>query len=131
VGEEPIATMVGIVVDASRMHLTKDHWAGLLSDISKLAGRDIVELHSRDFYPGRGAYSGIDGATRAEIISVIFEWLAARKHQVVYAAVVKNAYNTARLAQAIPDELNTIWRFMGFHVTLAMQKFFQVHKKNK
>ena len=37
-GDEPIAVMVGIVVDAQRMHLTKADWAELLETLSQLLG---------------------------------------------------------------------------------------------
>ncbi|MDA0263113.1 MAG: hypothetical protein O3A93_03710 [Chloroflexi bacterium] len=48
-GEEPIATMVGIVVDSQRMHLTKKHWLELLEILNELTKRPIVELHTADF----------------------------------------------------------------------------------
>lgn len=124
-GEEPIATMVGVIVDAGRMHLTKDHWGNLLESLSSIAGHQIVELHTRDFYSGNGVFRGIDGKTRAKIISSIFEWLTERKHHFVYASVVKTAYFEGVKAQEIPDELNTVWRFLGFHLVLAMQKHCQ------
>ena len=46
-GEEPIATMVGIVVDAGRMHLTKGDWVDLLGILSHLTNRTIAKLHTR------------------------------------------------------------------------------------
>lgn len=124
-GDEPIATMVGIVVDAGRMHLTKEHWGNLLEHLSSIAGHQIVELHTRDFYSGNGVFRGIDGEVRAKVISSIFEWLSERKHHVVYSSVVKRAYYDGVTAQEIPDELNTLWRFLGFHLVLAMQKHCQ------
>lgn len=126
-GDEPIAVMVGIVVDSVRMHLTKDHWQNLLKNLSDLAGRQIVELHTRDFYSGSGVWHGIRGDTRSEIMQQIFEWLIERKHSVVYTSVVRQSYHKAVAAQNIPDELNTLWRFMGFHLILAMQKYGAKH----
>src|SRR5437870_5542785 len=82
-GDEPIATMVGIVVDASRMHLTKAHWEELLEVLSERAGRQIREIHTRNFYSGNGTWREFDGPTRARVISSVFEWLAERKHSVV------------------------------------------------
>jgi hypothetical protein len=114
--------MVGVVVDASRMHLTKTHWQELLNDLSERAGRQIVELHTRDFYSGSGVWHRLDGNQRSTIMSSIFNWLEQRRHHVVYTAVIKNRYQQARGLQNIPDELNTLWRFMGFHIILAMQK---------
>ena len=130
-GNEPIAVMVGIVVDASRMHLTKVHWGNLLKILSDIAGRPIVELHTRNFYAGNGVFRGIDGPQRSEIISAVCEWLTDRKHHVVYTSVLKDEYHKARSTQRIPDELNTIWRYLGFHLVLAMQKFCQKNPKTK
>jgi len=130
-GEEPIATMVGIVVDASRMHLTKAEWGELLKKLSERVGHQIVELHTRDFYSGNGVFRDIDGAARARTISFIFEWLTDRKHHVVYSSVVKDSYYQALKAQEIPDELNTPWRFLGFHLILAMQKRCMRDPRNK
>src|SRR5688572_26862224 len=101
--------MVGVVVDASRMHLTKGHWHGLLAHLSELAGRQIVELHTRDFYSGSGVWHRLDGNRRSEIMTSIFDWLEIRRHDVVYTAVTKAQYQQARATQAIPDELNTLW----------------------
>ena len=130
-GEEPIATMVGVVVDAQRMHLTKAHWQDLLDILSKITGRQIVEIHTADFYAGNGVWRGVDGPTRALVIDEVFEWLVERKHEVVYTSVVKQEYYRAYKDQEIPDELNTIWRFLGFHLVLSMQKTCQREQKNK
>lgn len=130
-GEESIATMVGIVVDAGRMHLTKADWAKLLEKLSKMAGHQIVELHTRDFYSGNGVFRDIKGKERAEVISEVFQWLCARKHHVVYSSVRKASYFEALERQEIPDELNTLWRFLGFHLILAMQKNCQREWRNK
>src|SRR2546425_7199993 len=112
-GEEPIATMVGIVVDAARMHLTKRHWEELLGELSELAKCQVRELHTHKFYSGKGLWDEIDGDTRAAIITAIIAWLAERKHEIVYASVVKKSYFSAFAEKAIPDELNTLWRFIG------------------
>lgn len=128
-GSEPIATMAGIVVDAGRMHLTKNHWQKLLQDLSELAGRQVVELHTRDFYAGNGIWRDrLDGPERAGVFTKIFEWLAERKHHVVYSAVLKESYHHSFALGNIPDGLNTPWRFLGFHLALALQKYGQREK---
>lgn len=123
--------MVGIVVDCQRMHITKGDWMDLLEYLSGIAGRQISELHTRNFYSGAGIWNGLDGNKRSQIITEVFEWLAGRKHQVVYASVCKKTYHENFALQYIPDELNTIWRFLGFHLVLAMQRCCQTEKKNK
>lgn len=124
-GDEPVAVMTGIVVDAARMHVTKQHWNDLLLYLGEKTGHTITELHTRNFYAGNDAFRGIDGDSRAWIMSAIFQWLADRKHHVVYASVLKSAYREAYTAGYIPDELNTLWRFLGFHLVLSMQKYCQ------
>lgn len=131
-GDEPVATMVGIVVDAQRMHVTKEHWDGLLDALSNIAGRKLLELHTRDFYSGNGVWhKTMDGAERAEVITTVFEWLNERKHSVVYSAVVKSPFYHALKSKKIPIGLNTPWRFMAFHLILSLQKRFQRESKNK
>jgi len=130
-GEEPIAVIVGIVVDSQRMHITKEHWMQLLRQLSKIASKQIAELHTKNFYGGGGIWKGMDGNQRAKVLTNIFNWLVDRKHQVVYASVCKKEYQRNFALQRIPNELNTIWRFLGFHLILAMQRCCQTKGKNK
>jgi hypothetical protein len=130
-GDEPIAVIVGIIVDAARMHLTKEDWDDLLKVLSSLVHQRISELHTRDFYPGNSIWRSVDGQTRARIISAIFEWLGERKHNVVYSAVMKKRYFASLKSGDIPDELNTPWRFMGFHLVLVVQRAHQGPERNK
>lgn len=123
-GKEPIATMVGIIVDAGRMHKTKKDWADLLRILSNLTGKTIVELHTADFYGGNGVWRNMDGPQRANVIDAIFDWLIDRKHHLVYSSVNKNSFN-AGISRDIPGELDRVWQFLGFHVALAVQKYSQ------
>ena len=130
-GDEPIAVMVGVIVDSTRMHLTKDEWRDLLRELSEIAGRPIAELHTRNFYSGNGVWRDMAGPARARFITRIFQWLADRKHRVVYAAVQKDLFFSDFGAGAIPSQIATPWRFMGFHLVLAVQKACQRETKNK
>lgn len=130
-GQEPVATLVGIVVDSQRMHVTKDHWADLLGQLSRIVGRQLSEIHTRDFYSGSGVWHQIGGQDRANVITAIFQWLTDRKHHLVFSAVVKDRYARLQQAGQVPHELNTLWRFMGFHMILAIQKRFQREAKTK
>lgn len=131
IGEEPIAVMVGVIVDAKRMHLTKAEWGDLLKRLSQLAGKRIPELHTRNFYSGSGIWRDLDGEQRASILTRICEWLCERRHHIVYSSVVKADYYAEYGAGKVPSELNTPWRFMGFHLVLAIQKAFQGESNNK
>lgn len=130
-GDEPIAVMVGIVVDAHRMHVTKEHWAELLVALSRVVGRSIDEIHTRDFYAGNGVWRGMKGPERSQAISEVFNWIDARRHHIVYSSVEKSAYYTSLKAGQVPSELATPWRFMGMHLLLSVQKIHQRQEKNK
>ncbi|MGE3961327.1 MAG: DUF3800 domain-containing protein [Dehalococcoidia bacterium] len=133
-GEEPVATMIGLVVDSTRMRYTKADWRGLLAELTEATGRPVTEVHMRDLYNGRGPYRhlfGGDGNARAWLIGQICRWIGDRKHHIVYSAIDKEAYREAWALQRIPDELGTIWRFMGFHMMLAVQRRFGVERNLK
>ncbi len=130
-GEEPVAVMVGAIVNSSRMHVTKSEWQELLDAISAVVGKPLSELHTKDFYRGSGPYRRLSGERRSGIISLVFNWLKERKHSVVYASVIKKKYAESLKRGNIPEELNTVWRFLGFHVMLAMQRSHQKERYNK
>lgn len=130
-GDEPYAVMVGIVVDALRMRPTKSDWDALLVNLGSIVGRQVDEFHTRDFYAGNGPWRGIDGPQRAAIITSVMEWLGARKHSLVYCMVDKDRFFTEFNQDARFSEVSTLWRFLGLHLVLAIQKEHQRHEKNK
>jgi hypothetical protein len=130
-GDEPIAVMTGIVVDAQRMNCTKRDWDALLSSLSTRAGRAIAEMHTRDFYAGNSPWRSMTGPERADVVGDVCNWLRERKHRLVFTSVVKADYFAALANLKIPHELNTPWRFMGFHLALAIQRAHQKEKRNK
>jgi hypothetical protein len=129
--EEPISVMAGIITDATRMRVTKIHWSNLLETLSNIIGRQIQEIHTRDFYSGNSPWRDLDGSQRSAIISAIFDWLQERKHHVVYTAVNKAAFLAEFKNEPFYKNVRTLWRFMALHVTLSLQKSFQREKKNK
>src|SRR5438132_431646 len=122
-GNEPIATMVGIVVDATRMAKTKRDWAELLAEREEIVGKQLPEIKGKELYPGKGPWFGVNHHRRVAIISKMLDWLVERKHSVVYAALDKAAFDHSIETDQLPHELNTHWRFLGFHLVLAMQRF--------
>jgi len=125
-GSEPYAVMAGVIVDANRMHLTKKHWAGLLGLLSQIVGKQILEIHTSDFYSGNGIwYNKITGEDRAKIIETIFRWIKIRKHTIVYSAVNKAKFYSKFENDSKCVEVGTLWRFMALHICLAIQKYFQ------
>jgi hypothetical protein len=130
-GDEPIAVMVGIIVDAQRMHVTKSDWRDLLESLSRIVGRPIDEIHTRDFYAGNEKWRALSGQQRADIITATFDWLSARKHDVVYVGVEKAKFYQSQKAGQLPEGANTLWRFMGLHLLLSVQKAHQALEKTK
>lgn len=124
-GNEPIAVMVGVIVDSHRMHVTKDEWQELIVALARIVGRPVNELHTRDFYAGNGIWHGLPGAERTRIIGEVFRWLAQRRHNIVYASVDKAVYHTTQKAGQLPPQVGSLWRFMGLHLLLSVQKCHQ------
>lgn len=130
-GEEPFAVLVGIIVDASRMGVTKKEWALLLVALSKMSGKKFDELHTRNFYSGSGFWKSIDGDTRSKIITYLLTWIGKRKHHIVFSAIDKKVFADMRGEAEIPEEISTVWNAMGFHLMLSIQKHHQKESKNK
>ena len=130
-GGSPIAVMVGVVIDSSRMRPTKIQWQGLLDTLSNLLDRQIDELHACDFYAGNTPFRGLTGDQRSNVITAVHDWLTERKHNVVYSAVNISQFNASRTKGALPSELGTVWQFLGFHLVLSMQKYGQAFKHGK
>jgi hypothetical protein len=130
-GEEPIAVMAGVVTDAVRMHVTKSHWADLLKALSGIIGRDIQEIHTRDFYSGNSPWRELNGNQRSDIISSIFTWLKERKHRVVFTAVNRQTFEEQFHEEPFAESIGTLWRLMALHITLSLQKHLQREQKNK
>jgi len=130
-GSEPFAVMAGVIVDSQRMHKTKEHWNLLLENLSRIIKKPVPELHTKDFYPGNGIWRGINGQQRAEIISVILKWLVDRKHELIISVIDKDRFQQEKSIGKIPSEIDTIWRALGFHIILGIQKNYQKCEKTK
>jgi hypothetical protein len=130
-GEEPIAVMAGVITDATRMRVTKLHWSNLLGALSEIIGREIQEIHTRDFYSGNSPWRDLNGNQRSEIIPSIFAWLRDRKHHFVFTAVNKRIFEKQFHEEPVADSIGTLWRFMALHITLSLQKHLQKEQRNK
>lgn len=130
-GEEPFAVLLGVVVDGTRMHVTKKDWSDFLAALSEIIGKNLQELHTRNFYSGNGVWKGLNGHQRSAVIDFFIEWFSKRKHHVVFCAVDKARFRAFKDAAELPEGVDTVWKAMGFHVALAMQKRFQSESKNK
>lgn len=130
-GNEPFAVMVGVLVDAHRMKPTKSDWDGLLLNLSNISGRAIDELHTRDFYAGNTPWRNLSGQQRSDIVDAVMRWLGDRKHSIVYSTVEKARWHAQFSTDPRYADVNTVWRFLGLHLVLAIQKQNQSHRRNK
>ena len=122
--EEPIGIMVGVIADSYRMRPTKEAWNSLLSALSRIIGRTIEEIHTRDFYSGNSPWRDLNGNQRSDIISAIFKWLQSRKHAIVYSAVDKEKFGDSFNDESVACDISTLWRFLALHISLSLQKYF-------
>jgi hypothetical protein len=131
-GEEAYLVMAGIIVDASRMHLTKNDWADFLGKLSEVIGKKVDEFHTCDFYRGKKIWYGTDGDARAKIIEAIIDWVEKdRKHKCIFSGIDKNVYTQKICSDKRLKELKSIWCAAAMHCTLQLQKGNQKKDKPK
>ncbi|MBW1706173.1 MAG: DUF3800 domain-containing protein [Deltaproteobacteria bacterium] len=130
-GNESYLVMAGIIVDASRMHVTKDAWADFLKYLSEAAGRRVDEFHTREFYRGNGVWHGTDGVKRAKIIEAILSWVENRKHKCVFSGIDKNQYKKALNKEDNLNQFKSMWCAAAMHCVLQVQKQHQREAKTK
>lgn len=123
--------MVGVLVDSTRMHVTKANWKELLDILTGIVGRPVREFHTNRFYGGHGIWRAIDGPERANIISAILDWLTARRHHIVYSAVDTAKFAADFAAHRFGPDIGTLWRMLALHVSLALQRHNQREDRNK
>lgn len=130
-GDEPYLVVAGIIVDATRMHVTKDAWADFLAYLSKAAGRRVDEFHSREFYRGNGVWHGTDGVRRARIIEAVLKWVENRKHKCVFSGIDKGEYKEKLKGDERLGQFKSMWCAAAMHCTLQIQKRHQSEAKTK
>lgn len=130
-GDQPVAVMAGVIIDAYRMRPTKNDWVELLSHLADIVGREVEEFHTRDFYAGNGPWRGLRGEERKAVVTEVFAWYAARRHQIVYSVIHKRKYDALGDGHEFRDSIGSIWTTLGLHVTLALQKEHQTKPNNK
>ena len=128
-GQETVVIVVGIVVDVQRMNRTKLEWQGLFERISGLANKPILELHAKDLLPGNHEWRDIDKSIRFGVVDAVLDWLATRKHKIVYSCVDKALFQASTDLRKL--SLSNEWLATSFHVVLMLQKALQKEEKNK
>jgi hypothetical protein len=130
-GSEPYLVVAGIIVDASRMHVTKDAWSDFIKTLSKAADRQVHEFHAREFYRGNGVWHGTDGAERAKVIEAILAWVENRKHKCVFSGIDKSEYNKKLKKDERLKQFKSMWCAAAMHCILQVQKQHQREAKPK
>ncbi|RPJ37778.1 MAG: DUF3800 domain-containing protein, partial [Planctomycetaceae bacterium] len=129
-GSEAYFVVAGIIVDAARMHVTKEAWAEFLSYLSKAADKQVDEFHAREFYRGNGIWRGIDGKRRAEIIEAVISWVEDRKHKCVFSGIDKKKYEELHRDKRL-KQFKSMWCAAAMHCILQVQKQHQREDKPK
>lgn len=130
-GEGSILVVAGVVVDASRRHVTRSDWTQLLTRLSQLVGAEVREFKSRDFYRGRGHWARLEGPRRSDIIDYLISWLEQRKHAIAFSAIDKASFAKLRPHDGRLQDLGSDWRAAAFHLLLSLQKAHQGQRKPK
>lgn len=131
-GSEPYLVVAGIIVDATRMHVTKDAWTDFLETLSDAAGKKVEEFHSRDFYRGNSPWRDMDGGERASIIEAILDWVERRKHKCVFSGINKSTFaNLVNKKEPRIAHMKSAWCAAALHCTLQVQKQHQREAKTK
>ena len=130
-GNEPIAVMVGIIVDAYRMKPTKEGWDTRFNRLTGHFKLNIDELHAKDLFRNRKAWRSLDGKTKSGIVDDFIDWFGTRGHNIVYSSIMKDEYDSLSKKDVRLNEIGSLWRFLGTHLLLAVQKNMAKKKNNK
>lgn len=130
-GQERVIVMVGVVVDAQRMHKTKDDWDDLLARLSDRLKRKVSEFHTRVFYNGNSPWRDLPGQERSAIIDAIIDWVVERKHKIVCAAVDKAKFEAGKEKLAESKALDSPWLATAVSLVSKIQREHQREEKNK
>ena len=127
-----LMVVVGIIVDAARMHRTKADWDDLLDQLDKESQGRVAEIKGRELYRGNSHWRDLDGGERSSLIEAIISWMVERRHDVTFGAVSSSALKAVP-DHARPDGLERAsnWTIAAMHLLLGVQKHHQKQKNNK
>jgi len=132
-GSAPVIVLAGVVVDAQRMHVTKDDWDELIRDLNEISGGKVAELKAGHLYRGNDYWREWDAGERTALIEDIIRWMKARHHAVTFGAVVKQKLTEFRKNWEFDPALETAseWTVAALHLVLTIQKRYQREERNK
>jgi len=132
-GAEPLIVLAGVVVDAQRMHVTKDDWDELIRELTEISGGKVAELKAGHLYRGNDYWREWDAGERTALIEDIIRWMKDRNHGVTFGAVVKQKLTEFRKNWEFDPALETAseWAVAALHLVLTIQKRHQREQRNK
>jgi hypothetical protein len=128
-GDGALVVAVGVIVDGSRMHLTKADWSELLGAMSRRVGAQLREFKASDLYRGSGRWYGVPDEERAKVIGDIVKWLEDRKHNIAYTGIIRSSFNACSRPER--GDLPDTWCAADAHLLLAIQRCHQRERSNK
>ena len=127
-----ITVVAGVVVDAIRMHRTKEDWESLLSELEQISNGRVLEIKGRELYRGNSYWREWDGGERSSLIDSIINWMIDRKHSVTFGAISRTQLAALKDSEAY-DSLGSLrtWSIAALHLILGIQKTYQRENQNK
>lgn len=127
---DPCLVMVGILVDAARLHRTREEFGDILDTVQQLFQEDLKELKGSKMLFGRDRWRKIDPEERKRITGGLCAWLKGRKHLIVLSAADRTKFATSQ-NPPLPSFCSDPWLATATHVALQVQKVNQGMSHNK
>jgi hypothetical protein len=116
---QPVLVVGGVLVNSYNGARTRREMEDLLTQLAELAGHNIPELKGSDLFRGRGAWEGVNHATRRQARQQIGAWIAERQHKIVLSAIRVARFLEMRGAGQLPNIRARV--FASIHLALQVQ----------
>lgn len=127
---DPCLVMVGVLVDAIRLHRTREEFGGIFDEVQGLFADTLKEIKGAKMLSGRDRWRKIDPESRNRIAEKFCEWLKERKHHITLAAVDRQKHNQLQ-GSSLPAFCDDPWLMAATHISLQVQKVNQGLGNNK
>lgn len=125
-----VQVMVGILVDAQRLHRTREEFSEIFDVVSEVFPEGLRELKGSRIFFGRGGWRDVPPETRKAIFQDFCGWVAKRKHHLTMSAIDVAKFETD-IPSDFPHEMNDLWVAGAVHISLQLQRKHQTIKQNK
>lgn len=130
--EHDVSVVAGLVVDAYRVHSSRQEWLEVLQQMAVLAAKPVAEFHMVDVYNRAGEWADVSHENRGQAVSIVLAWLAKKRHRVVFSATLKAEFDArVRAGCTMTSDLGSRWLSQAFHVTLSINKQYKGLPNNK